>query len=185
MCLWGCMNQKKLLVHATLQYLAWGCKILSSFACIHAWTIKRVRWPSCLEHVCEEILACGLSGDVRHLLQSLIQMVWEMAIDTVSDDELGGLVYDQLLVLAPNLRSIMTKPRQMQVLPFVPLTTFIGIFICNTCSVCLPPFCSMLEKFEGLVCFFCVSNSKLWRIPQNQSFTKIKDLIFDSYSEIY
>lgn len=47
-------------------------------------------------------------------------MVWEMAIDTISDEELGGLVYDQLLVLAPNLKSIMTKPRQMCVALCVP-----------------------------------------------------------------
>jgi hypothetical protein len=57
--------------------------------------------------------ASVLTHTYIHTNQSLIQMAWDLALDNASEEEIGGRFYDALMLLAPNLRSVLTKPRQM------------------------------------------------------------------------
>ncbi len=85
--------------HGVITYRNWNLLFLHTCFWREQWTICGNGW-----------LVAGVSHGI---VQSLIQMVWDMAIEQAGEEDIGGRVYDALLVLAPNLRSMLTKPRQM------------------------------------------------------------------------
>ena len=66
-----------------------------------------------------------LSQSMRQQLESagsshsLIQMAWDMTLDTMPEDELGGVIFDTLCELAPNIGMVITSPRQMVAIKFI------------------------------------------------------------------
>ncbi len=39
---------------------------------------------------------------------------WDIAVDNYAEEELGALLYDTLFELAPNLKPVFKKPRQVR-----------------------------------------------------------------------
>jgi len=59
---------------------------------------------------------------------SLVQSSWDMAMDNFSEEELGGMLYDTLIGIAPNLKQMFHRPRQVMVMKFVEMVSTLVLF---------------------------------------------------------
>jgi hypothetical protein len=50
--------------------------------------------------------------DVRNE-KTVLTLSWDIAMDNVTEEELGNLFHDTLFELAPNLKFVYRKPRQV------------------------------------------------------------------------
>ena len=63
------------------------------------------------------------SHDATVLTQS-----WDLANDNVSEEAMGGLMFDTLFAMAPNLRSEFPKPKQMMAVKFAEMLSTLASF---------------------------------------------------------
>lgn len=62
---------------------------------------------------------------------------WDIALDRNTEEELGGLLYDTLFDLAPNLKPVFKKPREVCIMKCVVVfVTFLEVHSVN-CAVYL------------------------------------------------
>ncbi len=50
---------------------------------------------------------------------------WELVSETFSGEEIGGMMYEMLFEIAPNLRTLFSKPKQVMAMKLVDMLTMI------------------------------------------------------------
>jgi hypothetical protein len=69
---------------------------------------------------------------------TVVSYTWDTALDAYTEEELGALLYDTLFELAPNLRPVYKKPRQVHThVLYESEQTYAYIYICMCVCVCL------------------------------------------------
>jgi len=71
-------------------------------------------------------MALTLAGAGQH--SSLVIMSWDMALDNLEEEELGGMVYETIIRTAPNLKAIFNRPPQVMAMKFIDMLSTVVSF---------------------------------------------------------
>ncbi len=55
---------------------------------------------------------------------------WDVAVDNCTDEHLGTMLYDTLFELAPNLKTVFRKPRQVCVYVYMYVCMYVYVCVC-------------------------------------------------------
>jgi len=69
--------------------------------------------------------------NASHAKASLIQRSWDAVNDALTVEQIGGAVYDTLFQIAPNLKSLFTKPKEIMA---VKLVNIVGLLVSVSAS---------------------------------------------------